>query len=107
MELGQQNDYAVTAAERSKTHTLFTCASASGYALPPMMVYSWKKAVPDHLKEEAVPNIFFRCREAGWFNKDIYLEWFQLLFQTYPQSDQYCFSRMGVHLTFRLNTKLN
>ena len=42
-ELGQQNVYAVTAAERGKTHTILSCASASGYALPPMMVYPQRK----------------------------------------------------------------
>ena len=83
-ELGQQNVYAVTAAERGKTHTILTCVSASGYALPPMMVYPRKKAVPDHFTEGAIPNTLFRCSESGWINKDLYLEWFQFFLQNIP-----------------------
>ena len=82
-ELGQQNVYAVTAAEHGKTHTILSCVSASGYALPPM-VYSRKKAVPDHLREGAIPNTLFRCSETGWINKDLYLEWFQFFLQNIP-----------------------
>ena len=83
-ELGQQNVYVVTAAERGKTHTILSCASASGYALPPMMVYPRKKAVLDHLKEGAVPHTLFKCSETGWINKDLYLEWFQFFLQNIP-----------------------
>ena len=46
-QLGRRNVYAITSAERGKTHTVLSCVSASGCALPPMMVYSRKKAVPE------------------------------------------------------------
>ena len=36
-ELGHYNVYAITSAERGKTHTIVSCVSASGYNLPPMM----------------------------------------------------------------------
>ena len=64
--------------------TILSCASASGYALPPMMVYPRKKAVLDHLKEGAVPNTLFKCSETEWINKDLYLEWFQFFLQNIP-----------------------
>ena len=35
--------YAMTLAERGKTHTVLSCVSESGYVLPPMMVYPPKK----------------------------------------------------------------
>ena len=38
-ELDQVNVYALIAAERGKMHTIFSCVSASSYALPPMMVF--------------------------------------------------------------------
>ena len=83
-ELGQQNGYAVTAAEHGKTHTILSCASATEYVLPPMMVYPRKKAVPDHLKEGAVPNTLYKCSEIGWINKDLYLERFQFFLYNIP-----------------------
>ena len=38
-ELGRRNVYALTSAERGKTHTVLSCVSASGLCVPPMMVY--------------------------------------------------------------------
>ena len=83
-ELGQLNVYALTAAEQGKTHTILSCVSASSYALPPMMVFPRRKAVPDHLKEGTVPNTLFGSNETGWINSDLYLKWFQFLLQNIP-----------------------
>ena len=58
-KLGRRNVYSITAAERGKTHTIVACVPASGFILPPMMVYPRKKSVPEHLKEGAVPNTLF------------------------------------------------
>ena len=35
-KLGRRNVYAITSAEKGKTHTILSCVSASGYVLPPM-----------------------------------------------------------------------
>ena len=83
-EVGRRNVYAVTSAERGKTHTILSCVSASGYVLPPMMVYPRKKAVPDHIKKGALPNTFFRNTENGWMNNDLFLQWFQFFLQNIP-----------------------
>ena len=48
------------------------------------MVSPRKKAVPDHLKEGAVPHTLFKCSETGWINKDHYLDWFQFFLQNVP-----------------------
>ena len=74
-ELGCHNVYSLTSAERRKNHIILSCVSAAGYALPPFMVYPRKKAVPDHLKEGAVPNTLFRNSESGWINTQLYLKW--------------------------------
>jgi len=58
-ELGRRNVYAVTSTELGKTHTILSCVSASGYGLPPMMIYPRKKRVPDKMKEGAVPGTYF------------------------------------------------
>ena len=62
-ELGRQNVYFITSAERGKTHTILACVSAAGNVLPPMMVYPRKKCVPDKFKEGCVPGTLFKTSE--------------------------------------------
>ena len=71
-ELGHCNVYAITSAERGKTHTIVSCVSAS---LPPMMVYPCKKSVPEKFKVGAIPNTLFANSENGWINQDLFLQW--------------------------------
>ena len=82
-ELGCRNVYAVTAAERGK-HTILSGVSASGYVLPPMMIYPRKKCVPDKLKEGAVPGTLFKSSESGWVNSELYIEWFKFFLKQMP-----------------------
>ena len=98
-ELGRHNVYSLTSAERGKTHTILSCVSASGYVLPPMMIYPRKKAVPDKLKEGAVPGTLLVVRVAGLTQNSIW-NGSTFSYNTFPQSDPcYCF-RMGMHPTF-------
>ena len=83
-ELGWHYVYALTSAEKGKIHTILTCVSASGFVLPPMMVYPRKKKVPEHMREGAVPNTMFAVSESGWMNKDLYLDWFQFFIDNIP-----------------------
>ena len=71
--------YSIVSGERGKTHTLMTCVSASGYVLPPMIVYPRKRAIPDTYKIGAVPNTFFTCSDNGWSNSELYLKWIHFL----------------------------
>ena len=48
-ELGRRHVYSVTSAERGHTHTVLSCISASGFVLPPCIVYPRKKRVPENL----------------------------------------------------------
>ena len=36
--------------KKAKTHTILSCISASGYVLPPMMVYPRKQSLPGKFK---------------------------------------------------------
>ena len=72
-----RNVYSLTSGERGKTHTVVSCVSASGQALPPMLIYPRKKCVPEHFKKGAVPNTLFSNSGNGWINTDLYLEWFK------------------------------
>ena len=54
--------------------------SATGYVLPPMIIYPHKRAVPDKLKVGAVANTMFCNSENGWINADLYLEWLNFFY---------------------------
>ena len=53
-EMGRRNVYALTSAERGKTHSVLACVSASGYVLPPMLIYRRKRW-----------GLFFATSESG------------------------------------------
>lgn len=76
--------WSLTSAERGKTHTVVTCISASGFVLPPCLIYPRKKAVPDNFRDGAVPGTLFRSTENGWINQQVYLEWFQWFITVIP-----------------------
>ena len=83
-QLGRRNVYAITSAERGKTHTVVSCVSASGYSLSPMIVYPRKKCVPENCKEGAIPNTFFANSANGWINTELYLQWFDFFLRSIP-----------------------
>lgn len=65
-QLGRHYVYSVTSAEKGKTHTILSCVSASGFILPPCMVYPRKRSVPDKLREGQFPEPYFAIlRVAG------------------------------------------
>ena len=69
-QVGRKNVWSVTSAEKGKTHTVMTCVSASGFVIPPMMIYP-RKRMNEKLKQGAVPETLFECSDSGWIN-----EWF-------------------------------
>ena len=50
-ELGRRSVYAITSGKKGKIHTVLSCASASGFVLPPMMIYPRKQLPPAFVKE--------------------------------------------------------
>jgi len=38
-QIGHKNVWSTTSGEKGKIHTIVTCVSASGYVIPPMMIY--------------------------------------------------------------------
>ncbi len=96
-ELGRHNVYSITSAERGKTHTILTCVSASGFVLPPCLIYPRKKSVPANLREGAIPGTLFCNSESGWVNKDIYLEWFQHFLRSIPLARPVLLFKMATH----------
>ena len=82
--VGRKHVYSVTSGEKGKTHTVVVCVSASGHAIPPMMIYPRKKAVPESLKSGCVPGTVFETSDNGWITKDIYLKWFKFFIKSIP-----------------------
>ena len=70
--------YAVSSAERGKTHTILSCVSATGFVVPR------KTCVPDKLKEGAFSNTLFKSSESGWVNSVLFCEWFEFFVSSIP-----------------------
>ena len=41
--------YSIASGEKGKMHTIVVCVSASGNAIPPLMIYPSKRAVPESM----------------------------------------------------------
>ena len=82
-ELGRRNVWAITSAEKGKTHTVLTCVSASGFVLPPFVVYP-RKRITDNLKVGAVPGTSFNCSNSGWVNADLFYKWLSFFVDCIP-----------------------
>ena len=68
--------------QQGKTHTVLTCVSASGYALPPFMIYP--RRITDNLKVGALPSTSFHHSDSGWVNAELLLKWFESFVRMIP-----------------------
>ena len=67
--------------------TMLCCASASGGALPPMIIYP--KAFPGGQYRFGGPDDTVYARsESGWVDSDLFLQWFKKVFLKYTVHDQ-------------------
>ena len=82
-ELGRRNVWGITSAERGKTHTVVTCVSASGFSIPPMIIYP-RKRMTAKLTEGALSGTLFDCSDNGWINQELYLRWFKVFIANIP-----------------------
>ena len=64
----------VVAEQKRKNHTVITCISASGFVLPPCLIYPRKRAIPGKFRDGAVPVTLFKNTKNGWINQQV---WFQ------------------------------
>ena len=73
--VGQQHPYAITSSDKAQI-TVLACASASGYCIPPMVVFDRKTLQADMTKGE-VRGMFYGLSESGWMNSELFEEWFK------------------------------
>ena len=85
-ELGRKHVYCVTSGEKGRTHTIMCCVSASGVALPPLIIYPQKKRVPENITKNAVPGAIFSNNKNGWKYS---MTGFNFLFIVFHRPDQY------------------
>ena len=72
--VGQKHPYAVTSGDRAQI-TVMACASASGYSIPPMVIFDRKHLQLEMTRGE-VPGTFYGLSDSGWMNAELFHEWF-------------------------------
>ena len=48
------------------------------------MIYPRKRAVPESMRNGAVPGTIFMTSDSGWITQEIYLEWFRVFIAPIP-----------------------
>ena len=51
-QIGRENGWSISSGERGKNHTIVSCVSILGVALPPFLIYP-RKRITDNLKKGA------------------------------------------------------
>ena len=82
--VGRKHVYSIASGEKGKTHTVVVCVSASGNAIPPLMIYPRKRAVPESMRNGAVPGTKFMTSDSGWITQELYLEWLKFFIASIP-----------------------
>jgi len=62
--------------------TVLACACASGYVLPPLIIFDRKRLKPEHTKGE-IPGTIYGLSHNGWIDSEIFEEWFEKHFLTH------------------------
>ena len=82
--VGRKHVYSIASGEKGKMHTIAVCVSASGNAIPPLMIYPRKRAVPELMRNGAVPGTKFMTSDSGWIMQGLYLEWLKFVIASIP-----------------------
>lgn len=68
----------------SKAHiTVLACANASGYAIPPMVIYARASLSQQLTKGEIAGTMYGLSPGSGWIDGGLFLEWFERHFLLY------------------------
>ena len=74
-EVKRKDVHRVVAAEKGKNHTVIACRSASGFVLPPMIIFP-RVRVSEVLKANAPPGSYLVAQKKVWVITELYLKWF-------------------------------
>ena len=78
----------VTLSEKGKTHTVWTCVSAAGNSIPPMMIYPHVR-MAEHLKQKSVAGTLLAL------SKNMYMELHMASFKSLNSSCWSCSPHPG------------
>ncbi|XP_069698836.1 uncharacterized protein [Periplaneta americana] len=78
---GKHQVGAISSCERGQNVTGVYAMSASGFFVPPMLIYDRKKMM-ESLTFGAPPNTIFRCQDKGWMDSDTFCEWIRHFIRT-------------------------
>jgi hypothetical protein len=67
--------------------TVLACTSATGTALPPMIVMK-KRPITEQLAAGEVPGTMYAFSDTGWMNRELFSEWFKKHFLQYAHKDR-------------------
>ncbi|CAI7996987.1 Tigger transposable element-derived protein 6 [Geodia barretti] len=82
---GQKHVHVVNSGNKAHISVL-ACVSASGYAIPPMVIFPRKTLTP-HLTTQEVPGTIYGLSASGWMDRELFQEWFHRHFlQHVPSS---------------------
>ena len=70
-----------------KQITVAACVSATGQALPPMVIWSKKTMAPDMATGE-IPGTLYGFSDNGWINAHLFHKWFERQFLRYVPSSR-------------------
>lgn len=78
---GQKDLHTTTSGEKAQL-TVLACVSASGYALPPLIIFDRKRLKPE-LTVGEIPGSIYGLSDNGWIDSEIFEEWFEKHFLTH------------------------
>jgi len=84
-KVGTKHPSYITSGSKSQI-TVLACTSATGYAIPPFVIYD-RKTLNVKLTEGEVPGTLYGLSHNGWMNSDLFYHWFLRHFLEYvPRS---------------------
>ncbi|KAJ4444462.1 hypothetical protein ANN_06254, partial [Periplaneta americana] len=84
---GKHHVGVISSCERGQNVTGVYAMSASGFFVPPMLIYARKKMM-ESLTFGAPPNTIFRCQDKGWMDSDTFCEWIRHFIRTVKPSPE-------------------
>ena len=83
---GERNVLSVSSGSKAQV-TVITCVSATGQAIPPLIIWKRKTMAPEMAIGE-IPGTHYGFSESGWTNSSIFDSWFKKLFLRYAPASR-------------------
>ena len=100
--VGQKHPYTITLGDKLQI-TVMAYASASGYSIPPMIIFD-RKHPQIKMTMGEVPGTFYGLFDSGWMGADLFHEWFNNHFLVHAPSSRPLLLLDGHSSHYNLNT---